>query len=370
MRLIAAPDRHRRQPVGDEEHDQGAGGRLGDRPLPASERDAAEHGRGQHRHLEADTDVAANGAEPGCEEQRADRGQDAAGDVAKRDGPPDRDSGIIGRAARAADRGDVPARTQPRQEDVAEDRDREIEDGDAGHAEHIAAADEIPGREIRKGRRDLGRVGEQQEIVGGAVDDQRNQGRDEGPEPEIADQEPVHRAEQRAAEQRHHDTAGTGQSSTSRKYSAQKSHSANIEPTERSMPPTMTTSAIPSTTKPISPACRAVSASDDGEKKLSMARLERDRDDHQHDHGDRGFGPALGENFAKQMVGPVSGLQSNESFLHRRTMSLQLAVSAPARTPRLRPEPSSTIRYFFRSARFQQAVLLSAFSLVIGIRVV
>ena len=54
-------------------------------------------------------------------------------------------------------------------------------------------------------------------------------------------------------------TAGTGRCSTSRQNRAQKSVSANIEPTDRSMPPTMMTSAMPSTTKPISAACRAVS---------------------------------------------------------------------------------------------------------------
>ena len=174
-----APDRHRGQAVGDEQHDQRSGRGLGDRSLAAAERDAAEHGRGQDRHLEADADIAADRAEPGREKQRTRRGQDATGDIAKRDGPPDGNAGIIGRAARAADRRDMPARAQPRQEDVAEDRDREIKDGDAGNAEHIAAADEIPGRKVRKGRRDLGRIAEQQQIVGRAVDDQRDQGRDE-----------------------------------------------------------------------------------------------------------------------------------------------------------------------------------------------
>ena len=131
----AAAHRQRGQAVDHEQHDQRADQRLGDRALAAAEADAAEHGRGQHRHFEADADVAADGAEPGGEEQRADRGQHAAGDVAQRDRAPHRNAGIVGRAARAADRGDMPARPQPGQEDVAEDRDHDIDQHDAGHAE-------------------------------------------------------------------------------------------------------------------------------------------------------------------------------------------------------------------------------------------
>ena len=124
----AAARVQRGQAVGDQQDDQRADQRLGDRALAAAERDAAEHGRGQHDHFEADADVAADGAEPRGEEQRADGGQRAAGDVAERDRAADRDAGIVGRAARAADRRDVPARPQPGHEDVAEDGDRDVDD--------------------------------------------------------------------------------------------------------------------------------------------------------------------------------------------------------------------------------------------------
>ena len=73
MRLTPPRSVHRGQAVDQEQHDQRADQRLGDRALAAAEGDAAEHGRGQHDHLEADTDIAADGAEPGREEQRADR---------------------------------------------------------------------------------------------------------------------------------------------------------------------------------------------------------------------------------------------------------------------------------------------------------
>ena len=164
MRLTPPRADQRGQAVGDQQHDQRADQRLGDRALAAAEGDAAEHGRRQHDHLEADADVAADGAEPRREEQRADRGQHAAGDVAERDRAPHRNAGIVGRAARAADRGDVPARPQPGQEDVAEDRDDDIDERHARNAEDAAAADEIPGRDVGEGRRD--RVG----VVAGSAD--------------------------------------------------------------------------------------------------------------------------------------------------------------------------------------------------------
>ncbi len=71
MRLMPPRAFERGQAVGDQQHDQHADQRFGDRALAAAERDAAEHGRGQHDHLEADADVAADGAEPRREEQRA-----------------------------------------------------------------------------------------------------------------------------------------------------------------------------------------------------------------------------------------------------------------------------------------------------------
>ena len=179
---------------------------FGDRALAAAEADAAEHGRRQHRDLEADADVAADRAEAGGEEQRADRGQHAAGDVAQRDRAAHRDAGIVGRAARAADRGDVPARPQAGQEDVAEDRD----DADRRSTTLGTPSDTPPPMKSQDG--DIGKAGgdrvrivEQQQIVGGAVDDQRDQRGDEGAQPQIADQQAVDGAERRAARERRDD---------------------------------------------------------------------------------------------------------------------------------------------------------------------
>ena len=55
--------------------------------------------------------------------------------------------------------------------------------------------------------------------------------------------------------------AGTGHLRMCMNISAQKFVSANIDPTDRSMPPTIITSAMPSTMNPISPAWRRLSAS-------------------------------------------------------------------------------------------------------------
>ena len=141
------------------------------------------------------------------------RRQRAAGDVAGGDRAAHRDAGIVGRAARAADRGDVPARPQARHEDVAEDRDHDVEQSDAGNAEHVAVAHEVPGRDVGKRGGDGVGVVDQQQVVGRAVDDQRDQRGDEGAQPEIADQEAVDRAEQGAEgdgddrDRRHRQTA-------------------------------------------------------------------------------------------------------------------------------------------------------------------
>ena len=70
--------------------------------------------------------------------------------------------------------------------------------------------------------------------------------------------------------------------------------------------------------KPISPAWRAVSARLEGDRKLSMVRLQREADDQQHDHRDRGLGPALGQDLAEEMIGPVAISQASQSVAHQR----------------------------------------------------
>ena len=145
----------------------------------------------------------------------------------------------------------------------------------------------------------------------------------------IADQHAVDRAEQRAARAASSTTAARHRPAPARSADTARrsSHSANIDPTDRSMPPTITTSAMPSTTKPISPACRAVSARRAGGQEAVERAAQPDHDDQQHDHRDRGFGPALGQDLAEQMVRPVAVSQANEGVLHRlRNLVLQWRV--------------------------------------------
>src|SRR5665647_1479350 len=173
-------------------------------------------------------------------------------------------------------------------------------------------------------------------------------------------------------------TAGTGQSSTLRQNSAQKSHSANIEPTERSMPPTMTTSAMPSTMKPISPACRPVSARPPGDRKpgierdsrmvmirstmtgiaVSVQRLDRispSRWSGQYRYRKRSSASCIG------------GLEQEEDDREGRRVGCGPGGDANGSAARQCGESAC---YFLRSLRFQQAVSLPALSLVIGISVV
>jgi len=88
---------------------------------------------------------------------------------------------------------------------MPEDRDRDIDQHDAGHAKNPAAAQKIPGGDVGEGGGDLVRVVEQQKVVGRAVDDQRDQRRDEGAQPQISDQQAVDGAERRAAQKRRDD---------------------------------------------------------------------------------------------------------------------------------------------------------------------
>src|SRR5271170_4629339 len=81
---------------------------------------------------------------------------------------------------------------------MAEDRDRQIDNGDARNPEHVAPADEVPSRKVGERRGNLVRITLDQKIEGRAVDNQGDEGGDEGAQPQISDQQAVDRAEKRA----------------------------------------------------------------------------------------------------------------------------------------------------------------------------
>src|SRR5271168_2788127 len=81
---------------------------------------------------------------------------------------------------------------------MAEDRDRQIDNGDARNPEYVAPADEVPGRKVGERRGDLVRITLDQKIEGRAVDNQSDEGGDEGAQPQISDQEAVDGAEESA----------------------------------------------------------------------------------------------------------------------------------------------------------------------------
>ena len=195
----AAVQAHRRDPVGDQQDDERADQRLGDRALAAAEADAAEHRGRQHQHLKANADVASDRSEACGEKERADRRQNAAADVTHRHGAADGDSAVVSGAARAADRGDVPARSHARHEEVAEDGDRRIDESNRRHAQHVAAAHPVPEVGVGKAGGDARRIPLNQHVVGGAVDDEGDQRGDEGPQPKVADEHAIDPAQHRAA---------------------------------------------------------------------------------------------------------------------------------------------------------------------------
>jgi hypothetical protein len=118
--IDAAAHRKGRQAVGDEQDDQGADKRLGDRTSAAAEADAAEHRGGERGDFEADADVAADRAEPCREKQRATGGQRAARRITASDRRADRNARVIGRPPGTADSHDMPARPEPCQQNVTE----------------------------------------------------------------------------------------------------------------------------------------------------------------------------------------------------------------------------------------------------------
>ena len=259
---------------------------------------------------------------------------------------------------------------------MPEHGDDEIDQHHAGHAKDDAAADEIPRRKIGKGRRDLVGIVEQQQIVGGAVDDQRDQRGDEGPQPQIADQQTVDGAERRAADERRDDhgrhrpvqhvEAEQRAEIAQREYRADREVDAADDDDQRDAEHDKTDFA----------GLAAGIGEAAGRQEARDRAAEQDRDDQEDDDRDRGFGPPLGQDFAEQMIRPVAVSQTKEDVLHRQSGKWRkLEGSGPIR--RERPCRGTAARrsarkagYFLRSLRFQQAVSLDAFSLVIGISVV
>ena len=174
----AARSRHRRQPVGDQQHQQRTDQRLRDRTAPATQADAAQHGGRQYQHLHADADVGTGGRQPRRKKAARGTGQDAAADVAQRHRAPHRDTAVVGRAARPADGQDVPAEAQPGQQHMPTDGGHGIHPGHRWHAQEGAVSQEVPDLRIGQVSCDVGGVLHAQQFVGRAENDQRDQRRE------------------------------------------------------------------------------------------------------------------------------------------------------------------------------------------------
>ena len=96
--------RKRQQPVGQDQHDDRAEHRLGDRAAAAAERIAAEYDGGQRRDLEAHAGIGAGPAEPRGVEEAGQAAEHARPDIGVADRAPHADAGIVRRAPCAADR--------------------------------------------------------------------------------------------------------------------------------------------------------------------------------------------------------------------------------------------------------------------------
>ncbi len=198
-RAAAQPELHQR--ALNDEHDDGAQHALHHGAATAAEADAAEHRGRQRRDFQPRAGVGPGRVQPRRVEHARRRGQHARDDIGEADRAPHRDAGVMRRAARAADRLDMPAEPQPRQEDMGGDGD---DDGDQEAAREIpqrAVAHEIPGGGVLRRIGDEDLIFEDQRVDDRPHDDERDQRRQKGAEPQIADQQAVDEADQRPRRQ-------------------------------------------------------------------------------------------------------------------------------------------------------------------------
>ena len=110
------------QAVGHDQHDDRAHDALGDRAAPAAQAVAAHHGGGQRHDLEIQTGAGSCAAQAAGDQEAGETAAETGDDIGHEHGLAHADAGIVGGAARAADRQDMPARTGPRDRDMRDDR--------------------------------------------------------------------------------------------------------------------------------------------------------------------------------------------------------------------------------------------------------
>ena len=170
----------RQQRIGQDEHEDRAHQRLGDRAAAAAERNAAEHGRGQRLQFHAGADIRCGRADAGREQVGGQRDEDRAQHIGREHRPAHIDAGIVGRAPRAADGQQPPAIAPAREHDVKRQRDDHHQQERGGKAPELADAEELVGRRIRRVHHDIGRDIGENHIENRTVDDQRHQRGEEG----------------------------------------------------------------------------------------------------------------------------------------------------------------------------------------------
>jgi hypothetical protein len=170
-------------------------------PRPPPQADSAEHRSSEDGHLHATTGIRSGIGQPRREKDGGARSQDTGGDVGQCDDPFDVDAGVVGRTPAAADGADVPAGTRAGDKDVAENRHGCKNPALHRKAQRLAAADPVPGRGLRGCRRDVHQIDQRQHVEGRPVNDERDQGGEEGAQAEVADQNAVDAAQQPAEQQ-------------------------------------------------------------------------------------------------------------------------------------------------------------------------
>ena len=213
---------------------------------------------------------------------------------------------------------------------MAENRHDDVEERHTRYAEDRPVADKIPRGKIREGGGDVVGIALNEKVVGRTVDDQRDQRRYEGAQPQIADQQAVHGAQQHAADdgcqgdERHRpaeyiegeEGAEVGQ----REHRAHRKVDAADDDHERHAE--RDESDLTSLPRRVGEARRR--------QEIVDRLAEPEADDQQDENRNGGFGPALREYFTKPMVGPIAVAQANNGFSHRKSELRAVTGNGPA----------------------------------------
>ena len=315
--VVAAVQRQSSHAVDDQQHYQRAHQGFRHRTFSASQADAAQHSGRQHGHLQPHTNVTPGSGQPRGEKDAPHCGEHTAGHIGQRYGAPYGNAGVVGGAARAANRCNVPARAQARQENMAKDGHHRITPDDDGQAQPVTAANGLPRGRIGQTPGNCGGIVGNQQVVTGPVNDQRDQRGQKCAQPEVANQHTVDGPQHRAKHQRgchgachrplHHvhqkqrAEVGQGKHGADRQINAADDHHQRHAKHDKS------------DFASLAAGVRHVG----GRKKIWQELRKPQGHQQQHGHGNCCLHPAFGQQLTQQMVRPIAVAPARQAIQQR-----------------------------------------------------